>query len=170
MKKILTFVLLGWMSANLYSQHFNHTLGVVYNQFLGTYGNMDAMGIQYNPQFQRTKGNLTCGLSFPMSYNAVVSSARESKKGMVELPAMLEMSFTPCGLCSSYQAMSIFAGAGISKIFTLHQTLPVGNFINASVGVRMPVTKKSMELRLNYSRNTVFTNLTRLGISLAYTL
>lgn len=170
MKKLLTFILVTWMTGGLRAQKFNHTVGLVYNQFLGTYGNMDAMGIQYNPQFQKTKGNYTYGIAFPLAYNSVVSSSRESRRGMLELPASFELSYTPCGLCSSYQAMSIFAGAGVSKMLALSRSGALGNFMNASIGIRIPVTKKSMEFRMNYSKSMQTEHLVRLGLSLAYTL
>ncbi len=170
MKKFILPLFLLTFTFNIQAQRFNHSLGLSYSQFSGTYGNMDMAGIQYNPQFQRTKGNYTYGLAFPMTYNAVVSSARSETRSMFELPVSFEMSFTPCGLCSSYQNMSIFGGAGISKLFSNIEGQADNKFINATIGIRVPVTKKSLELRLNYSRGMYNADLNRLGIGLGVTL
>lgn len=170
MKKIILPILFLFLASHVHAQRFNHTLGLSYSQFMGTYGNMDLAGIQYNPQFQRTKGNYTYGLAFPMVYSRMVSSARSESKSMLELPVSFEMSFTPCGLCASYQNMSIFAGAGISKLYTDIEGRNGNEFINATLGIRVPVTKKSLEMRLNYSKGMYDLNLTRLGLALGITL
>ncbi|MCC6817601.1 MAG: hypothetical protein IT245_01740 [Bacteroidia bacterium] len=171
MKKLFAFTiaLVSFLSVN--AHNFNHTIGLVYNQFNGIYGNMDLAGVMYNPQIQKIKGNYSYGMSFPLSYLAGVSSARsEVQKGFFELPASFEVSYTPCGLCNSYQFFSVFAGAGMSRLYQVNQVINYNDYYNATLGIRMPVSKKSIEVRMNYSSNIQFQKNRRLNLSIGYTL
>lgn len=166
---LLAMVLVGFQ--NVYGQNFNHTLGVIYNQFSGNFGNKDLVGLQYNPQVQRIRGNNVFGVSFPMSMDFVVTSQREKATSTTfELPLSFEWTYVPCGLCASYREMSIFVGGGISRVYTLRNLYNNSDYFNATAGVRLPVTRKSLELRMIYSRHSVIRNNQRLGVSLAYTL
>lgn len=156
-----------------YSQDFNHTLGVNYSQFSGTYGNSDAVGIQYNPQFQRVKGAFIYGICVPLTMFVQVSTARDyASRPVFELPLSMEISFNPKSPCSSYRKLSLFAGAGISRYMAIDRAGRTGtDFINAVAGIRMPPYSLPLELRFNYSRSmTSLAPINRVGISLAVSL
>lgn len=170
MKKAILLFLSYSSFSILSSQTFFQGLGVGYMSNSGTFNNYSFVSLNYNPQFVRENGNVGIGLAFPMSLGKKISAEREnSKKGLlIELPVSFELTFKPSPFQSSSKNFSIFAGAGVSKVYYNSFSSASSNYINLYTGVRIPPFGRSLELRMTYSRGTTFSDQERIGLSLSY--
>lgn len=159
------------MFLNLSAQKFYHTVGAHYLQSYGSYGNYDRLSIQAAPQLYFEKKSLIYGLAMPITMGVITSSSRSEGLTVMEVPLMLELGYNPNAPCVNYQAMSFFAGAGVSK-----QVLPVladqqALYYNAVLGWRFKIRNVPFELRLTGSKPFVNTSSQyRIGYSIATAL
>lgn len=171
MNKNLLIVLALLAGQNVCASDFTHTLGLSYSSFNGSYGNSDMMGLMYNPQFLKSKGHLVYGLAFPMTYSRIVTSGRsETNNGVLEVPLSFEMTYNAYGFGNGFKGFSVFAGAGMSRLVSMDNVNQGLNFINGTVGARLPVYHRAIEVRLGYSRNSIDQDQIRYSLSLGYVL
>lgn len=171
MKKYL-LILIGLFFFNVtFSQGLSHGLGIGTTDYSSTY---NTINLQYTPMLYKTKGTLGFGLSSPMSYSVLESSARDYKKSHFELPIAGEISFNPSAPCTAFESYSIFAGAGVSRVYS-GSVSTFNDYMNVYLGIRIPPFKQSFELRFNYGRelNNLKFDLysrTKMSFSLSYIL
>jgi len=164
-------------SLSVSAQRVLHNAGLAYQEHSGQFGNSSLMGLVYSPQLLFVKTNYAFGISSPMQISTSVSSARSANPLNFELPAMAELSYLPDFLEAKPEHFSVFAGVGISRVYSLMNLLPdlprSFDLMHASLGIRVAPWQRPMEMRFTYSRPVGdFSNMTteRIGLSICTTL
>lgn len=166
--KSLILVLL-LMAYNARGQRFSHAAGTGYSQTLGTYGNSDMASILYTPKLVYASNATYMALVAPISYNLVISSARNAKP-LVELPLAFEWGFTrPYKRAGAVKGC--FIGAGASLFHNMKGEQESGRvWGNVYLGAGLQALGLPLELRLQASRylSEVPGSMIRIGIGLSY--
>jgi hypothetical protein len=174
MKKYL-LIIAGFFFVNVsFSQGLYHGFGIGTTDYSGTYGSMSTINFQYTPMLYKTKGSLGYGISSPMSYSVLESSARDYKTTHFELPIAGEISFNPSAPCTAFESYSIFAGGGVSRVYS-GRISSYTDYMNMYLGIRIPPFQQSFELRFNYGRELNHLNFdlparSKMSFSLSYIL
>lgn len=166
--KTLILVLL-LIAYNARGQRFSHAAGTGYSQTLGTYGNSDMASLLYTPKLVYASTATYLAVVAPISYNLVVSSARNAKP-IVELPLAFEW-----GIRRPYKraiAMNgCFIGTGVSFFHNMKGEQESGRvWGNVYLGAGLQAMGLPLELRLHASRylSEVPGSMIRIGIGLSY--
>ena len=154
------------MSA-LQAQKLYHALGMNYNQIMGAYGNSDIISVMYTPQLQWENKHIGYGFACPATIGIVSSSSREPAHHLTEIPISGEVSFNPGYPYLPLRKLSVFLGAGVSRIYDLSTYRRFADMANCYLGFRV----HAIELRFNLSRSLPdesYSRLYRVGFGMSY--
>jgi hypothetical protein len=150
--KTRTFLLLVSLCVlSVKAQRFHHGIGVNYDQYSGSLGNSDVIGLTYHPKLLLNHENdlFTYSLTSPLSLSVMSSSARDNSSPLVELPIAFEIGFLPGAPCIAYRYCGFFAGAGVSRIISTGDKRGM-TYFNTCLGARTTIWRLPLEARLNY--------------------